>query len=92
MVAKSMTYGFEMDEDICHAVLKRNDFAFLGMIGSRSKRRRFEHRLQKRGIPASRLRRFVCPIGIANITGKEPATIALSLAAQLMQEKQNGCT
>jgi xanthine dehydrogenase accessory factor len=45
------------------------------------------HRLQQRGITAGQLERLVCPIGLPGIDGKQPATIALSLAAQLMKEK-----
>lgn len=81
-----MTHSHDLDEDICHAVLKRGDFAFLGMIGSVSKARRFAHRLVGRGIPAEEIERLRCPVGIPGICGKEPATIALSLAAQLMSE------
>lgn len=85
-----MTHSHELDEEICHAVLKRADFAFLGLIGSRTKRRRFVHRLAKRGITQAVLERLVCPIGLPGISGKEPATIALSLAAQLMSEPTQG--
>jgi len=81
-----MTHSHELDEDICHAVFSRNDFRWLGLIGSSTKRRRFVHRLQQRGINSGILRRLVCPIGLAGIEGKQPATIALSLAAQLMME------
>jgi xanthine dehydrogenase accessory factor len=31
---------------------------------------------------------MTCPIGVAGITGKEPATIALAVAAQLLQVKE----
>lgn len=79
-----MTHSHDLDEQICHAVLERGDFAFLGLIGSTSKHRRFIHRLGKRGISEAVLERLVCPIGLPGIAGKEPATIALSLAAQLM--------
>jgi xanthine dehydrogenase accessory factor len=79
-----MTHSHQLDEDICFEVLNRNDFAWLGLIGSETKRRRFVHRLEKRGIPSSRLDKLICPIGLAGIRGKQPATIALSLAAQLM--------
>jgi xanthine/CO dehydrogenase XdhC/CoxF family maturation factor len=65
-------------------VLRRGDFAWLGLIGSDTKRRRFEGQLRARGIPATRLDRLVCPIGIRGIGGKEPAVIAASVAAQLL--------
>lgn len=82
-----MTHSHPLDEDVCHAVLNREDFAWLGLIGSESKRKRFVHRLARRGVEAERLERLVCPVGIGGIGGKQPATIALSLAAQLMMEK-----
>jgi len=83
-----MSHSHQLDEDICFQVLQRNDFAWLGLIGSDTKRRRFVHRLEKRGIPAARLEALVCPIGLAGINGKQPATIALSLAAQLMMNNE----
>lgn len=85
-----MSHSHQLDEDICHAILSRVDekwdFAWLGLIGSATKRKRFVHRLQQRGIPELQLQRLVCPIGLAGIRGKQPATIAHSLLAQLMME------
>lgn len=82
-----MTHSHELDEDICYQVLKRNDAGWLGLIGSGSKRRRFEHRLRQRGLDETQLRQLTCPVGMAGITGKRPATIALSICAQLLQEQ-----
>jgi len=82
-----MTHSHALDEDICCEILTRGDFCWLGLIGSETKRRRFVQRLNKRGIPAVELTRLVCPIGLVGIHGKQPATIALSLVAQLMLEK-----
>jgi xanthine dehydrogenase accessory factor len=79
-----MTHSHQLDEDICLEVLRRGDFSWLGLIGSATKRRRFVHRLEQRGVEPAALERLVCPIGLAGIRGKQPATIALSLAAQLM--------
>jgi xanthine dehydrogenase accessory factor len=81
-----MTHSHELDEDLCHAILQRGDFAWLGLIGSTSKRRRFVSRLAKRGIGEDLLNRLVCPIGISSIKGKQPATIAVAVAAQLLSE------
>jgi xanthine dehydrogenase accessory factor len=79
-----MTHSHELDEDICFEVLSRGDFSWLGLIGSVTKRRRFVQRLAKRGICETELARLVCPVGLSGIRGKRPATIALSLVAQLM--------
>jgi xanthine dehydrogenase accessory factor len=80
-----MTYSHPIDLEICHAVLKRDAFAFLGVIGSRTKRVRFLKRLAELGHEASSRERLVCPIGIDGLTGKEPAVIAVSVAAQMIQ-------
>lgn len=82
-----MTHSHQLDEDICFEVLQRDDFSWLGLIGSDTKRRRFVHRLQQRGIEAVKLESLVCPVGLGSIRGKQPATIALSLAAQLMADR-----
>jgi len=81
-----MTHSHSLDEEICFEVLQRNDDSWLGLIGSISKRRRFEHRLSKRGLDQEQLSKLICPVGMAGITGKRPATIAVSIAAQLLQE------
>ncbi len=79
-----MTHSHQLDEEICLRVLQSGDFAWLGLIGSETKRRRFVHRLGQRGIEPAQLEKLVCPVGLSDIRGKQPATIALSLAAQLM--------
>ena len=81
-----MTHSHQTDEDICYEVLKRNDMRWLGLIGSESKRRRFANRLLKRGISDDAVERLVCPIGHSGISGKRPATIAVAVAAQLLNE------
>ena len=83
-----MTHSHQLDEDICFEVLSRADFAWLGLIGSVTKRRRFVQRLAKRGISETSLEQLVCPIGLSGIKGKQPATIALSLVAQLMHSTE----
>ena len=46
-----MTHSHPLDEAICEAVLRREDFAYLGLIGSATKRARFVKRLGEAGIP-----------------------------------------
>jgi len=82
-----MTHSHPLDEDIC-AQLLRGKFAWLGLIGSRTKQRRFAGRLKKRGIPESKVHSLTCPIGIPGISDKTPAAIALSVAAQLLVERE----
>ncbi|KAB0585362.1 xanthine dehydrogenase accessory protein XdhC [Ideonella dechloratans] len=80
-----LTHRHDLDLRIVEAILRRGDFGFCGLIGSATKRARFEHRLRERGIPASTLSRLTSPIGLPGLTGKEPAVIALSVVAQLLQ-------
>lgn len=81
-----LTHSHALDLALCEAILRRGDFGWLGLIGSASKRARFEHRLAERGIPAERIARMVCPIGLPGIAGKQPGVIALSVAAQLLHK------
>lgn len=80
-----LTHDHQLDYDICAAILARDSTGFIGLIGSRTKAARFSHRLAHQGY---RPERITCPIGIAGITGKEPGTIAVSVAAQLLQLRE----
>lgn len=76
-----ITHNHDLDEAICHRILSGGGFARLGLIGSATKAARFRSRLGKAGIGAAALDRLVCPVGLASITGKHPARVALSIAA-----------
>lgn len=82
-----MTHSHPLDLEICARVLGRDDFAYCGLIGSVSKRRRFERLLRKQGMLNERLERLTCPIGIAGIAGKQPVEIALAVAAELLRTR-----
>lgn len=83
------THSHELDYRLTRAVLARGDFRYLGLIGSQTKRRRFESRLRDDGLRATELGRLTCPIGIAGLKGKDPAVIAVALAAELLQLTQD---
>ena len=80
-----LTHQHDLDMRITEAVLKRGDFGYLGLIGSRTKKQRFIRRFQQRGIAADRIERLTCPIGVPGIAGKEPEVIAAAVVAQLLQ-------
>ncbi len=82
-----MTHDHALDERITGRILRGTDFAYLGLIGSLTKRRQFEKRLAARGIDAADLARIVCPIGVPGIAGKEPGVIAVAVAAQLLERR-----
>ena len=87
-----MTHSHALDQALAEGILKRGDFAYFGLIGSMSKRRQFERRMGARGIPAERFTEMTCPIGVPGIKGKEPATIAVAVAAQLLQVRERMAT
>ena len=80
----AMSHSHDLDYAICEALLTRNDFAFLGLIGSATKRARFVQRFRRAGVADAALARLICPIGLESIKGKAPAVIALSAVAQLV--------
>lgn len=79
-----MTHSHQLDLEICDRILKRGDFAFLGLIGSATKKARFISALKARGHEPPALERLTCPVGFAQIPGKQPMAIAVSVAAQLL--------
>jgi xanthine dehydrogenase accessory factor len=85
-----LTHSHALDFELVEAILKRGDFGYCGMIGSATKRRTFENGLAKHGVPAAALARFTCPIGVPTIRGKEPSTIAVAVAAQLLELRERG--
>jgi xanthine dehydrogenase accessory factor len=79
-----MTHSHALDQRLAEAILVRADVGWFGLIGSKTKRKQFEHRLRARGFDAARIESMACPIGLPGITGKEPAVIAASVSAQLL--------
>ena len=80
-----MTHSHPLDQRILEAALRRDDFAYVGLIGSATKRARFLRRLRQRGLGDTEIARLTCPIGIEGAGGKHPAEIAIAVAAQLLQ-------
>ena len=88
-----LTHDHDLDLRITEAVLRRADFGYLGLIGSQTKRQRFVHRFEARGIDAATIARLTCPIGAAGAPvkdadwRKQPEVIAVGVVAQLLQER-----
>lgn len=79
------THSHDLDYAITRAILRRRDARYCGLIGSATKRARFEKRFHADGLTADDLAHLTCPIGIPVLTGKEPEVIAIAATAQLMQ-------
>jgi xanthine dehydrogenase accessory factor len=83
-----LTHSHDLDLRLTEAILKRADFGYFGLIGSKTKRARFEHRLEEKGVQPQTIERMICPIGVSGISGKEPEIIAVAVVAQLLREAQ----
>ena len=79
-----MSHSHALDLQIADAALRNPRIAHVGVIGSATKRARFERRLREAGVGPSRVAAMICPIGIGGIRSKLPAAIAVSVAAQLI--------
>ena len=80
-----MTYDHGLDFEITEAALALADTAYVGLIGSGTKRKRFENWFAKRGGSLHALRRLVSPIGDFGVADKRPEVIAALVAAEILQ-------
>jgi xanthine dehydrogenase accessory factor len=78
-----MTCSHDTDFELLRQLLSTPP-AFLGLIGSRSKRICLFGRLAASGIDPQVVQKVHCPIGIGDL-GKEPRLVAISMASQLLQ-------
>lgn len=79
-----MTHSHPLDLALVDAALRDDRFPYVGLIGSATKRARFEKRLRETGVAAARIASLVCPIGVGGIRSKVPAVIAAATAAELL--------
>lgn len=79
-----LTHDHALDYRLTRAALRSAAPAFVGLIGSATKRARFVSRLARDGIDPAAIARLTCPIGLAGIAGKEPDVIAIAVLAQLL--------
>ena len=79
-----MTHSHELDYELCRALLRRNELAFVGLIGSHSKAARFRHRLRKDGVSPQATDRLTSPIGTCGPTSKEPGVIAFAALTEIL--------
>lgn len=81
-----MTHDHAEDASLCDACLRSGHLGSVGLIGSSAKWSRFRNKLSAEGHSDEAIARISTPIGLPDLTGKEPATIAVSVAARLLQE------
>jgi xanthine dehydrogenase accessory factor len=80
-----MSHSHTLDLAIVDAALRQKSIAHVGLIGSATKRARFEKRLREAGVDQSRIAGLICPIGVGGIASKHPAAIAAAVVAQVLQ-------
>src|SRR5580700_4796106 len=81
-----MTHDHAEDYALCDAALRLNQpLGGIGLIGSAAKWTRFQAQLAAAGHSPETIARITCPIGQPGITGKDPAVIAVAVAAELLE-------
>ena len=82
-----MTMGHRTDGPILQRILREaRSVAFLGVIGSQAKRKVLVRELQEAGVEPALAEQFECPIGLP-LGNNQPQEIAISVAAQLLQRR-----
>jgi xanthine dehydrogenase accessory factor len=79
-----MTHDHAEDFALCDAALRCEHLGSIGLIGSSAKWRRFQRGLAVEGHSETAIARIQCPIGRPELVGKDPATIAVGVAADLL--------
>jgi xanthine dehydrogenase accessory factor len=80
-----MTHDHAEDLALCDALLRQGEWGSIGLIGSSAKWVRFQQALGEHGHAPGTIARVTTPIGLPDLAGKEPAVIAVSVAADLLQ-------
>jgi xanthine dehydrogenase accessory factor len=81
----TMTFSHGLDYDVAAAALHRPDIPYVGLIGSATKRARFERWFEKHGGDPKALTRLVSPIGDFGVVDKRPEVIAAFVAAEVLR-------
>jgi xanthine dehydrogenase accessory factor len=81
-----MTQGHTTDRPILRRALIERTFPFVGVIGSAAKAAVLRKELIADGVPPDRAASFHCPVGL-DFGTNHPQEIALSIAAQLLTER-----
>ena len=84
-----LTHSHDYDFRLINEILNINSFQFIGLIGSKTKLKRFSNRLIKLGHNQSIINNVECPIGLKNISSKKPAEIAIAIIGRLLEYRSN---
>ncbi|MEW7006320.1 xanthine dehydrogenase accessory protein XdhC [Lentilitoribacter sp. EG35] len=81
-----MTHDHSLDFLITKEALERDDAAYVGMIGSKTKRATFKNWLKRESGSELNHDRLVCPIGNVNVYDKRPEIIAAFVTTQVLEQ------
>ena len=79
-----MTHNHPLDFEITQRVLHRGDSAYLGLIGSDTKWRRFKMRFEHMNYDQNYYAPVRCPVGHSDVVGKLPMEVAVSISAEII--------
>ena len=82
------TRGHKLDAHCVRAALTTSA-RYIGLLGSKRKTILIERMLRDEGVPEDRIRAVHAPVGL-DLGGRTPAEIALSILAELSQERHGG--
>ncbi len=80
-----LTHDHSLDYALVRALLRRNDGLYVGLIASKTKAAKFSMRLREEGLSRQQLAQLRSPVGLAEVPGKLPVEVAVSIAAELIQ-------
>ncbi|MGO4738104.1 xanthine dehydrogenase accessory protein XdhC [Bosea sp. 2KB_26] len=80
-----LSHSHALDYRLTEAALLRGDAAYVGMIGSATKRARFVASFRRRHPASDALAHLTCPIGGDDVDDKRPEVIAALTAAELVR-------
>jgi xanthine dehydrogenase accessory factor len=84
-----MTHDHQLDQRICEQLLTSQHCAFIGLIGSETKWKKFKLRLTRKAFSEQQIEKICCPVGDPNLQGKLPMEVAISISAQFINYYQH---
>ncbi len=85
-----LTHNHALDFELCLAALEHGNLRHIGLIGSNTKAERFVKRLVHRGYSEEQINTIKSPVGLAEVPGKLPMEVAVSIAGELIAIQNSG--
>ena len=79
-----LTHNHALDFELSMAALDHGYLRHIGLIGSDTKAERFVKRLAHRGYTEAQIATIKSPVGLAEVPGKLPMEVAVSIAGELI--------